>query len=61
VNCTCTDRRLEAVAFKNPDQTVAVIVFNPTDEECRFQLAINGQAGMMSSPSHSITTYLWGA
>ena len=59
VECTSTDQRLEAVAFKNPDQTVVTIVFNPSDEECQFQLQINGHAGMMSSPSHSITTYLW--
>lgn len=61
VQCTSTDRRLAAVAFQNPDRTVATIVFNPTDEECRYQLAVNGRAGMMSSPSHSITTYLWNA
>ena len=61
VKCTATDRRLETVAFKNPDGTVAVIVCNPTDDECPFRLEINGQAGMMSSPGHSITTYLWNA
>ena len=58
IHCATTDPRLETVAFRNPDHTVVLIVFNPSAEECRFQLVIDGQGAMATSLPHSIVTYL---
>ena len=58
IYCLADDPRLETVAFKNPDGTIATIVFNPTDEQCRFQLKIDGLGAVVDSLPHSIVTYL---
>lgn len=58
IHCRADEPRLETVAFKNPDGTIATVVFNPTDEQCRFQLKIGGRGTVVDSLPHSIVTYL---
>jgi glucosylceramidase len=48
--------QLEVVAFRNPDQTTAAILFNPTDKEIPVHLCMEGESTSLSIPSHSIYT-----
>jgi len=57
--CACTRDDLEAAAFLNPDETVAVVVLNQTDHDQRFTLKLPERSGICSVPAHSISTYIW--
>jgi glucosylceramidase len=56
IACSSTSDDLLATAFLNPDGSVAVIILNKTDRDILYNLWINGRAGTISSPSHSIIT-----
>jgi len=57
--CATTREDLEATAFLNPDQSIAIVVLNRTDEHRKFSLRLPGCAGISSMLPHSIATYLW--
>ncbi len=59
VQCFSSNKRLATVAFKNPDHSVVTIIFNPSADNCRYQLRINGKSTPINVLSHSIVTYLW--
>jgi glucosylceramidase len=56
---TVTGDALEVTAFKNPDNSIAVVVMNRTDEEIKFTLKANDKAAVSSSPAHSIMTLIF--
>ncbi len=53
-----TADELETTAFINPDNTIAVVVMNRTEQTLPFALQYHGLAARTSSPAHSIIT-LW--
>ena len=53
---TSTDDALLSVAFINPDDTVATVVLNLTDQPHFFRVWVAGKAVGASSPAHSIET-----
>jgi len=53
---TSTDDGLLAVAFINPDSSIAVIVLNLTGEARDYKVWIAGKAVTTNSPAHSIET-----
>ena len=57
--CATTREDLESTAFLNPDQSIAIVVLNRTDEHHKFSLRLPGCAGISSMLPHSIATYLW--
>jgi glucosylceramidase len=57
--CASTREDLQVTAFRNPDESVAVVVLNRTDEERKFCLRLPDRAGNSAIPAHSISTYLW--
>ncbi len=50
---------LETTAFKNPDGTIAVVIYNSSDEELRYNLRMNREVleERVSQP-HSIETFI---
>lgn len=46
----------EVTAFKNPDASVAVVVFNKGDRNLRPLLRIKGSVCRLNTPKHSLTT-----
>ena len=58
IACTSTDDNLLAVAFLNPDSTLAVVVLNLTEEARDYKIWIGGKAVTTNSPAHSIETVL---
>jgi len=53
---TSTDDTLLSAAFVNPDDTVAVVVLNLTDESRYYRVWVAGKVVGESSPAHSIET-----
>lgn len=58
VAATTCDTRLPAVAFENPDGTLATVVLNTTDTARNIVLRIDGDCTFASLPAHSISTVL---
>ncbi|MBN1764890.1 MAG: glycoside hydrolase family 30 protein [Sedimentisphaerales bacterium] len=54
-----TNKALETTAFKNPDNSIAIVVMNRTDKEIKFNLKIDQKAAACSSPAHSIITMVY--
>jgi len=52
---------LEAIAFANPDGSLAVIVLNPTNAVVPFTLTLGGEALACTVPAHGIQTYVGAA
>ncbi|MHC4961995.1 MAG: glycoside hydrolase family 30 protein [Planctomycetota bacterium] len=59
VGSSATNEALEVTAFKNPDNSIAVVVMNRTDEAINFNLKANGKTAVSSSPAHSIMTMVY--
>jgi glucosylceramidase len=53
-----THHELETVAFKNPDQSIVIVVLNRTGQEFQFTISDDGEAAEASSPAHSIMTFI---
>jgi glucosylceramidase len=49
---------LEAIAFLNPDGSIAVVVLNRADEARKFYLRLGDQSGKAEIPAHAIFTFL---
>jgi glucosylceramidase len=56
IACSSTTDDLLATAFINPDGTVAIIILNKTGNPIDYSLWVDGMAGTVRSPSHSIIT-----
>lgn len=56
IACSSTSDDLLATAFINPDGSVSVVILNKTAKDIRYNLWIEGMAGTLNSPSHSIIT-----
>lgn len=55
--CASSRDDLEVTGFLNPDDTVAVVVLNRTDEACKFRLKFADRSGIANIPAHGISTY----
>jgi glucosylceramidase len=49
---------LQAIAFQNPDRSLAIVVMNAGDKPQSFTLAAGGDAVACTIPAHGIHTYL---
>lgn len=56
--CVTSRDALEATAFINTDDTIALVILNRMDEEIKFWIEIQGHAAEVVAPEHSITTFL---
>lgn len=59
IACTVSHEPLETTAFKNPDNSIAIVILNRTDNPIEFNLGINGKTAVSSSPAHSIVTLIY--
>ena len=56
---SATSEALETTAFKNPDNSIAIVVMNRTDTEIKFNLKLDGKIATCSNPAHSIITMIY--
>lgn len=58
ISCTCSNSKsLEAVAFANPDGTIAVVVLNRSPGTIKFKLVLEDSMASASAPPRSVTTF----
>ncbi|MCD7035064.1 glycosyl hydrolase [Metabacillus sp. GX 13764] len=58
IGSNMTDK-LQNVAFKNPDGSIALIVFNNTESTKKFDVSYHGKAFSYSLPGGAAATYTW--
>lgn len=58
IACSTTVAGLQATAFANPDDTLAVVVMNPGEEAVAHRLEVGGLAADTVSRPRSITTFV---
>lgn len=58
VLCAATRQDLEVVAFRNPDQSLVLVVCNRSDDAIPFTLRLGGATRVLEMPAHAIATHL---
>ena len=56
IACAVNGDALQATAFINPDDTMAIVVLNLSDKACDYKVWIAGKEMSAHSPAHSIET-----
>lgn len=56
--CSSNYDDLLATAFINPDNTIAVVAMNQTDNEIEFKIWLNGKGTLAKLPARAITTLI---
>jgi glucosylceramidase len=59
VICATTYDELEVTAFKNKNNTIAVIVLNRSERDCPFYLKYKDNSAKTVSKPHSIMTFVF--
>jgi glucosylceramidase len=58
IGCKIDDKELVATAVKNPDGTIAVAIFNPTEQEKSIQLTLNKKKSLIKISSKALQTII---
>lgn len=58
IGCTINHKDLMATAVKNPDGTIAVVVFNPTAEKQSLELKLNDKIKIISIDAKALQTVI---
>jgi glucosylceramidase len=56
--CSSNDDELLSTAFLNPDDKIAVVILNDSDNDKEFHLWLDGKGANSLSPAHSIITMI---
>lgn len=59
IECPSFPDQVEAVAFKNPDKSVVLVVFNTQDQENLIRVQWKGQSFRYLIPAISAATFVW--
>jgi glucosylceramidase len=58
IGCTINHKDLMATAVKNPDGTIAVVVFNPTAEKQSLEIKLNNKIKIISIDAKALQTVI---
>jgi glucosylceramidase len=58
IGCTINHKDLMATAVKNPDGTIAVVVFNPTSEKHSLEIKLNNKMKIISIDAKALQTVI---
>jgi glucosylceramidase len=56
IGCTISNKELMATAVKNPDNSIAVAVFNPTDKVQTLEIKLNNRLTIISINAKALQT-----
>ncbi|MCI4441892.1 MAG: glycoside hydrolase family 30 protein [Lentimicrobium sp.] len=56
IGCSINDKDLMVTAVKNPDKTIAVVVFNPTEQEQSLEIYLNNKKKKISINAKALQT-----
>ena len=58
IGCTINHKELMTTAVKNPDGTIAVVIFNPTSEKHNVEIKLNNKIKMISIDGKALQTII---
>jgi glucosylceramidase len=58
IGCTINHKDLMTTAVKNPDGTLAVVIFNPTSEKFNLKIELNNQTKIISIDGKALQTII---
>ncbi len=58
IGCTINHKDLMATAVKNPDGTIAVVIFNPTSEKQSLEIKLNNKIKIISIDAKALQTVI---
>ena len=58
IGCTINDKDIVTTAVKNPDGTIAVVVFNPTSEKQNIEIKLNNKIKIISIDGKALQTII---
>ena len=58
IGCTINHKDLMTTAVKNPDRTLAVVIFNPTSEKYNLKIELNNQTKIISIDGKALQTII---
>ena len=58
IGCTINHKELMATAVKNPDGTIALVVFNPTSEKHSLEIKLNNKTEIISIDAKALQTVI---
>jgi len=60
ISCTPGDAKsISAIAFKNVDKSIVVVLVNQTDKDHSFRLLVDGKEILSLVPSKTVSTCMW--
>ncbi len=58
IGCVINSKEVVSTAVKNPDGSIAVVIFNPTDKNYSVELNLNNKKSTISIPSKALQTVI---
>ena len=58
IGCTINHKDLMTTAVKNPDGTIAIVIFNPTSEKHNLEIKLNNKAKIISIDGNALQTII---
>ena len=58
IGCTINHKDLVTTAVKNPDGTIAIVIFNPTSEKHNLEIKLNNKAKIISIDGNALQTII---
>jgi len=58
IGCTINSKEVVATAVKNPDGTIALVVFNPTDNKKTIDIQLNNKNAIISIDKKALQTII---
>jgi glucosylceramidase len=56
IGCTIDSKKVVSTAVKNPDGSIAVAIFNPTDTNYSIELKLNNKKSTITIPAKALQT-----
>ncbi len=58
IGCTINHKDLVTTAVKNPDGTIAIVIFNPTSEKHNLEIKLNNKTKIISIDGNALQTII---
>ena len=58
IECILNNKNLETAAFKNPDNSIIIVIMNRQEKDINFKIQLNNKKAAVNCLSHSIMTFV---
>ena len=56
IGCEVNNKEVKVTAVQNPDQSIALVIFNPTEQSHSIEININNDKSTISIPAKALQT-----